>query len=196
MSLSDVHLVMVRHGESQDDVEGRFGGLCNLGLSDVGRVQASEASKALASESVAAVFVSPLARASEFADILQAEGAADRHSFSIIHSLHERNSYGVLTGHPKADIKRLFGGFLEDDPSSKSGFKEPIPGSESIADFESRVERAWIEVIEIARQRDVQRFALVSHRNFFNSLAKLLRLTDFTSMAHGEVRSYDIRVKN
>jgi probable phosphoglycerate mutase len=63
---------MVRHGATVLSAEDRFAGETDVALSDEGRDQTQRLSERLASESIAAVFASPLGRTVETARILAA----------------------------------------------------------------------------------------------------------------------------
>lgn len=69
MSLT-THVVIIRHGQSQGNAEGRFGGHTDTPLSPRGRRQAQATAKALASENFSAIYSSDLPRAIETASPL------------------------------------------------------------------------------------------------------------------------------
>ncbi|MGH9930010.1 MAG: histidine phosphatase family protein, partial [Pyrinomonadaceae bacterium] len=62
MSLT-THVVIIRHGQSQGNAEGRFGGHTDTPLSPRGTNQAQATAKALASEGFSAIYSSDLPRA-------------------------------------------------------------------------------------------------------------------------------------
>ncbi len=182
----------IRHGESIDDEEERFGGLCNLGLSEFGKQQIQATIESVKAAKIDCLLSSPLRRALETATIIKNEVKLDDSQLHVMHQLHERNSYGILTGHKKADIPRLFEGFLVSDPSTKSGFQEPVPGSEGIEEFRERVRRSWNEVRGFYNTDTERVIGIVAHRNYFNMLAEVLNLPNFSSLSHGELRSFDL----
>jgi broad specificity phosphatase PhoE len=70
---TETTILLVRHGESTDNVERRLGSLGpGAPLTDRGRAQAGALALRLATREVAAVYVSPLLRARQTADILAA----------------------------------------------------------------------------------------------------------------------------
>src|SRR5882757_8630139 len=69
MSLT-TQVVIIRHGQSQGNAEGRFGGHTDTPLSPRGRKQAQATAKALASEKFSAIYSSDLPRAIETASPL------------------------------------------------------------------------------------------------------------------------------
>lgn len=60
-------ILLVRHGQSQGNAEGRFGGHTATPLSERGRKQAEATARALATEKISAIYTSDLARAVETA---------------------------------------------------------------------------------------------------------------------------------
>ena len=65
-------LLLIRHGETDWNREGRFQGHADPPLNDLGRAQARELAASLRGEQVAAVYASPLRRAFETAELLAA----------------------------------------------------------------------------------------------------------------------------
>ncbi|HEX8499438.1 MAG TPA: histidine phosphatase family protein [Pyrinomonadaceae bacterium] len=68
--METTRVLLVRHGESQGNAEGRFGGHSPTPLSELGRRQAEATAAALAREGVTAVYSSDLLRAVETAEPL------------------------------------------------------------------------------------------------------------------------------
>lgn len=65
------HVLLIRHGQSRGNAEGRFGGHTDTPLSARGRRQAEATAKALASERFTAIYSSDLKRAVETTDPLK-----------------------------------------------------------------------------------------------------------------------------
>jgi uncharacterized phosphatase len=63
-------LLLVRHGETDWNAEGRLQGHTDRPLNDYGRRQAKELADRLAAEEIAAIYASDLARAKETAEIV------------------------------------------------------------------------------------------------------------------------------
>jgi broad specificity phosphatase PhoE len=63
-------VLLVRHGQSRGNAEGRFGGHTATPLSDLGRAQADATARALASENITAIYSSDLLRAVQTAEPL------------------------------------------------------------------------------------------------------------------------------
>ena len=92
--MSSTHVVIIRHGQSQGNAEGRFGGHTDTPLSPRGRKQAKATAKALASEKFSAIYSSDLPRAIETADPL---AKLARVPLETTEALRER-SVGVMEG--------------------------------------------------------------------------------------------------
>jgi broad specificity phosphatase PhoE len=63
-------VLLIRHGQSEGNAEGRFGGHTSTPLSPRGRLQAEATARALASESLSSIYSSDLRRAVETAEPL------------------------------------------------------------------------------------------------------------------------------
>ena len=63
MDTPATRILLVRHGQSQGNAEGRFGGHTATPLSELGRRQAEATARVLADEGVTAIYASDLARA-------------------------------------------------------------------------------------------------------------------------------------
>lgn len=61
--MKSTRVLLIRHGQSQGNAEGRFGGHTETPLSALGQTQAEATARALASESVTAIYSSDLPRA-------------------------------------------------------------------------------------------------------------------------------------
>src|SRR5438874_12646121 len=64
------HVLLIRHGQSEGNAEGRFGGHTATPLSSRGREQARVTARALATERFTAIYSSDLPRAIETAEPL------------------------------------------------------------------------------------------------------------------------------
>jgi probable phosphoglycerate mutase len=91
---STTHVVIIRHGQSQGNAEGRFGGHTDTPLSPRGLKQAEATARALASEKFDAIYSSDLPRAIETATPLAMLTGA---SLETSDALRER-SVGVMEG--------------------------------------------------------------------------------------------------
>lgn len=102
-------LILLRHGESVLNAEGRFTGLLDPPLTDRGRCEAAHAAVLLAGSGLrpTKIFTSTLLRATKTADIV-ARGLGLTQPPERLWRLNERN-YGSLTGSSKAELRIEFG---------------------------------------------------------------------------------------
>ena len=87
----------------------------------------------------------------------------------VIRDLHERNSYGVLSGVNKAKAKEIFA-HIVDQLKHKPGdyySDESIPGAEPRDEFDDRVRKAFDGVVRDAAGYDV--IGIVTHGNVTRS---------------------------
>jgi phosphoserine phosphatase len=97
-------LILVHHGETAWSRERRFHGRRDSPLSSQGREQAAAVSRALASESPAAVYASPVACARETAQLI-----AEPHDLSVVaDASFIELSFGIWEGLTVAEVRRTF----------------------------------------------------------------------------------------
>lgn len=125
-------LFLLRHGETQSNIEGRYQGQGESNLSELGIEEADELSKFLSSEDFCAVYSSTLSRSYETACIV-----AKPHNLSVekMDALKERH-YGIWEDMKFEDIRRkypdLYGSWLI-DPG-----KTIIPNAETLEAMQAR----------------------------------------------------------
>ncbi|MGW5115285.1 2,3-bisphosphoglycerate-dependent phosphoglycerate mutase [Streptomyces noursei] len=194
-------LVLLRHGQSTTNAEGRFTGWADVPLTAYGEQQALVAAELLARTGLAPDFVhtSVLRRAVHTADLLLAH--LDRAWIPVHRTwrLNERQ-YGALTGRRKAEVRRESGpaqyeawrrsltgapgplpavdlAALRADPRYATLAGHGVPAVESLADVITRIAPYWADVLapHIRRGRTV---LVVSHGNALRALVAVLdRLT-------------------
>ena len=128
-----VRILLVRHGQSEWNAEGRWQGQADIPLSDLGRRQAAAAATRLGAFDFIAS--STLLRASETASIIA--GAHGMGPVIPIPDLVERSA-GEWSGLTREDIHREWPGYLEND-------RRP-PGYEGDEDLSARMDAGLREV--------------------------------------------------
>jgi probable phosphoglycerate mutase len=103
------HLLVVRHGQSEWNADGRWQGQENPPLTDLGRDQARQAARAVGA--VDGVFASPLDRAATTAAIISEELGVG--PVITLPGLMERHA-GQWQGLTRAEIEEDFPGYLAD----------------------------------------------------------------------------------
>jgi broad specificity phosphatase PhoE len=148
------HVVIIRHGQSEGNAEGRFGGHTDTPLSPRGRRQAQATARALASEKFAAIYSSDLPRAIETATPL---ARLTRAPLETTEALRER-SVGVMEG-------LTFEEAAEQHPEQyqallRRDFEHVLLGGESYRQTLDRASRKLDEAIE---QHKGGRIAIFAH---------------------------------
>jgi 2,3-bisphosphoglycerate-dependent phosphoglycerate mutase len=128
--------VIVRHGQSQWNLENRFTGNVDTPLTELGRHEAREAGTLLKNDRFSIGFTSELQRAIEtMAIILQETGQTDL-PIQRNAALNER-MYGDLQGMNKDEAEQRFG--AEQVFRWRRGFTDRPPHGENLADTYNRV---------------------------------------------------------
>jgi len=129
-------LWLVRHGQTDWNLEGRYQGHFDVPLNAVGLQQAARLAEILAGECFDAIYSSDLLRAR-----VTAETVAERLSMPVIllPGLREINQ-GEWQGRYLADVRAEFG---EPDPNAgEEMLHERAPGGESVAEVAARLKLA------------------------------------------------------
>lgn len=164
-------IILLRHGESVDDVLNCYGGAADYDLSEVGKKTADDVAALLRDEVVEAIYSSPLKRA------MQTAQAIDRYhhcGIQIATGLYERNSYGVMSGTNIDECKKIFGYLLKDIKGKVGNYysDELVLGAEPVKEFDARVKNALIAVVEDANSKGYGTIAIVTHGNVTRSIYK------------------------
>jgi len=190
-------LVLIRHGESQWNLENRFTGWVDVDLTPTGIQQAIQAGESLkaAGYDFDIAYTSVLKRA--IRTLWHAQEAMDRLWLPVVHSwrLNERH-YGALAGLNKAETAAKYGDQqvhiwrrsydvrppLLDPSDPRTSFNDPrysklkkeeIPLGECLKDNVARVLPLWEESIAPAL-RSGKRVLIAAHGNSIRSLVKYL----------------------
>ena len=190
-------LVLIRHGESQWNLENRFTGWVDVDLTPTGIQQAIKAGESLkaAGYDFDIAYTSVLKRA--IRTLWHAQEAMDRLWLPVVHSwrLNERH-YGALAGLNKTETAAKYGDeqvhiwrrsydvrppLLDpndprtsfNDPRYSKLKKEEIPLGECLKDNVARVLPLWEESIAPAL-RSGKRVLIAAHGNSIRSLVKYL----------------------
>ncbi len=136
------HVLLIRHGQSQGNAEGRFGGHTDTPLSPRGRIEAQATAQALASEPFNAIYCSDLPRAIETASPLAKLAGIE---LQTAEAFRER-SVGVMEGltfeEAAAQHPEQYAALLRRD------FEHVLSGGESYRQTLDRASRKLDEAIE------------------------------------------------
>jgi broad specificity phosphatase PhoE len=133
-------VLLVRHGETDDNAADRFQGRIDTSLNDRGREQSRALADALAGEGLRALYASPLKRARETAEIVGARLGLEPILDPRFMEADSGEWAGRLYREIVADDPRAFDAWRASDP----GFR--FPGGESVAEQTSRVAAALLDV--------------------------------------------------
>lgn len=148
------HVLLIRHGQSQGNAEGRFGGHTDTPLSPRGRAEARRTAQSLASESFDAIACSDLARAIETATPLANLVGLE---LQTAEAFRER-SVGVMEGltfeEAAAQHPEQYAALLRRD------FEHVLLGGES---YRQTLDRASKKLDELVDQHKGGRIAIYTH---------------------------------
>ena len=152
--MTQTHLILVRHGETLWNLEGRRQGQADSPLTSLGIAQAQAIAGRLADERVDALYSSDLARAWVTAQHI---GAACGLPVNADARLREKN-FGVLEGLRCAEVQARY-----PEVSAQIERKSPDytpPGGESLA---AAQQRGIAALTDLARRHPGERLVVVSH---------------------------------
>ncbi|HEX2907177.1 MAG TPA: 2,3-bisphosphoglycerate-dependent phosphoglycerate mutase [Phototrophicaceae bacterium] len=163
-------LILVRHGQSQWNLENRFTGWVDIPLTPLGEQEAHQAGELLKDYHFDRAFTSVLNRAEASLQIIlsvigQTNLPIERHA-----ALNERH-YGDLQGLNKAETAEKFG--REQVHEWRRSYRARPPNGESLADTAARVlpyYRAQIEPLVLVGQT----ILVVAHGNSLRALVMVL----------------------
>ena len=165
-----MELLIVRHGESVANAEGRMQGQRDYALSALGERQATSLARFLKASGLSfdAAYTSPLTRARATAQLLtSALGLEDAEIAAELSELHA----GELQGLTQAEIAERFPGFLQRGITELGDFSEY--GGESYGDVQARV-RALVARWHARHRTAAHRVIAVAHGGTNFHLVKAL----------------------
>ena len=129
-------ILFVRHGESIDDIEDRYGGWADFDLTEKGKKQVVESAEKISTlgENFEVILTSPLKRAFQAAEIISNKLNI---KIEVFEYLKERNLNGILTGMIRSEAKIKYPKQFE-----LHSRWEYVDGSERTDDFNTRVKNA------------------------------------------------------
>ena len=158
-----LHLMLVRHGETEWNVQRRYQGQSDVLLSGLGKQQAELVAKRLTSRGIDAVYASDLKRAWQTAQII-----AERNGLDVISEPRLRElKFGILEGltfdEARERYPEMIDAWLED-------FNNTPQGAETIDLFNARI----VSLLDdLKGKHDEQVVLLVGHGG---SLSEILRV--------------------
>jgi probable phosphoglycerate mutase len=148
-------LILIRHGETDWNVEGRYQGQADPPLNQQGLAQAHQLTQKLQSAGLDMLYSSPLRRALETAQILAEALNIPLHTDSRLMEIHQGEWQTLLYTEIAARYPEVFHRW-QTEPWTVT-----IPGGENIAQVQKRV---YAAVDEILARHDGQCVGVVAHR--------------------------------
>ncbi|MBX3289438.1 MAG: histidine phosphatase family protein [Acidobacteria bacterium] len=147
-------IYLVRHGQSDGNAQGRFGGHGPTPLSELGKAQADVTARLLADEGVSVIYSSDLARAIQTAEPLAELTGSEIHSTSAFRERHVGVLEGLTFDESKKQYPEDYFALINRD------VQHVITNGESYKQLLQRTSNAlW----NIARKHAGQRIAIFSH---------------------------------
>lgn len=173
--MSKSYLVLMRHGQSQWNLENRFTGFHNIELSPQGIEEAKLSGRNLAKAGINfdAVYTSTLQRAYTTAEIALNEAGQGALVAGMIKSddMRERD-YGDLTGLNKDETKQKYG--EEQVHIWRRSYDVQPPGGESLKDVVENRVRPYFENVIKPQMKAGQNILVAAHGNSLRALLIIL----------------------
>lgn len=149
MVRSMAKILMIRHGETNYNKEGRYCGSTDIELNEIGIEQAIKVSEQLLNHSIDVIISSPLKRAVKTSNII-----SDKLGIPIVvvEGLEERN-VGVYEGLTRKEVEERYPELWNN--KSLGLFSEAPHGGESIEAVQNRVFRALDMIMENYKDKNI-----------------------------------------
>ncbi|CAI9686891.1 2,3-bisphosphoglycerate-dependent phosphoglycerate mutase [Elizabethkingia anophelis] len=165
-----IKLFLVRHGQSQWNLENRFTGWQDVDITELGKQEAQRAGQLLKIEQINLAFTSKLVRAQHTLKIILEECEKTDMPVIMNEALNER-SYGDLEGLNKTETAQKFG--AEQVHIWRRSFDIAPPGGESLKDTYDRVIPYFKDFIQPQLQQH-KNVLIVAHGNSLRALIMYL----------------------
>ncbi|MBV5257775.1 histidine phosphatase family protein [Synechococcus moorigangaii CMS01] len=153
-----LRLLLVRHGETNWNREGRFQGTMDIPLNENGQAQAAKAQAFLKDVNLDFAVTSPMSRPKETAEIiLQAHPQIQL----ATHPQLEEIGHGLWEGKLESEIEADFPGMLQEWQSKPETVQ--MPEGENLQQVWDRANQAWDEIVAQYSQQPNQVGLVVAH---------------------------------
>lgn len=160
------NLILVRHGQSQWNLENRFTGWKDVDITEKGKEEAKKAGEQLKSEKIDVAFTSKLKRAQHTLEIILDTCGLKNVPIIEDKALNER-CYGDLEGLNKAETAKKFGD--EQVHIWRRSYDVAPPGGESLKDTCARVIPYYKEHI-VPKLKKGENVLIAAHGNSLRAL--------------------------
>jgi len=148
-------IVLIRHGETDWNVEGRYQGQADPPLNSLGVQQAQQLALELGNSSIDILYTSPLLRTKQTADLISDKLSKPQFDEPRLMEIHQGDWQTRLRSEIESLYPELFSAW-ETDP-----WKVNPPGGEHLSEVQARVYDAVDDILQINRN---QKIGLVTHR--------------------------------
>jgi alpha-ribazole phosphatase len=166
-------LALVRHGQTDWNLEGRYQGQTDLPLNAAGLEQARALAASLDGRAFDAIYSSDLQRAEVTARIIAERLKLPLHTDPRLREINQGEWEGMLVAEIKTRYAQVWTTRLDDPENSRS------PGGESIGEVSQRM---WEAADDIARQWPDGKILVVSHGMALATLLVKARGLSFTEV--------------
>lgn len=149
------HLFLIRHGETDWNVEGRYQGQADPPLNERGKCQAHELVEKLAQVDLDLLYTSPLLRSEQTAEILASKLAIRVYKDERLMEIHQGDWQTRL----RSEIEELYPDLFrrwETEP-----WEVTPPGGESLQQVQKRV---YLAIDDLLQNHAGQRIGIITHR--------------------------------
>ncbi len=168
--MSSGKLVLVRHGESEWNLAGKWTGWTDVSITEKGASDAKKMGELLTAITFDEVFTSKLKRTVETAENLLSTQGQTGLKLQAAEPLNERD-YGDYTGLNKWEVREKLG---EDTFNAiRRDYDEPIPGGETLHDVYDRVV-PWYQSEILPKLLAGKNILFVAHGNSIRALVKYI----------------------
>ena len=162
-NIQNIEIVLLRHGKTKANIEGRYAGRTDYPVLEDGKAELSGRDYS-AYQDVRKVFISPLLRCRQTADII-----FPSHEKIVIPDLIECD-FGTFEDRTAKEME----GYKEFQDWVDSGGTLPFPKGEDVEEFKDRCAEAMKEVMDICRVSGIKKAAVVSHGGVVMSIMERL----------------------
>lgn len=177
-------LVLLRHGESEWNLLGKWTGWTDVSITEKGASDARKMGELLKDIHFDDIYTSKLKRTIEtLQNVLQTQGQADA-PYESVQALNERD-YGDYTGLNKWDVKAKVG--EEKFNAIRRNYDEPIPNGETLHMVYDRVV-PWYKEVVVPKLLAGDNVLLAAHGNSIRALVKYIESISDDDIAHFEMK--------
>ncbi len=148
------HLYLIRHGQTDWNIEGRWQGQADVPLNAKGRQQAIKIAAQLANIGLTAIYSSDLVRAYETAEALSQATGLSIYTDPRLREIHQGDWQGLLVTEIQAHYGEAF------RKRKQNPLNVAPPGGETVLEVKERVVAA---IKDIVKRHPLERVAVVSH---------------------------------